>query len=87
MTDRLLFVTGKLAAPALRDTLGRAELPFEHEIAVMKITVAALMTTDWIAKRLELPDGVTKVVIPGLCEGETDVIADRVGVPVEKGPG
>ncbi|MDX6699832.1 MAG: hypothetical protein QOF26_58, partial [Baekduia sp.] len=24
MSERLLFVTGKLAAPALRDTLGRA---------------------------------------------------------------
>ena len=40
MAERLLFVTGKLAAPALRDTLGRAELPFDYEVAVMKITVA-----------------------------------------------
>ena len=46
MADRLLFVTGKLAAPALRDTLGRAELPFDYDVAVMKITVAALMTTE-----------------------------------------
>jgi hypothetical protein len=29
VSERLLFVTGKLAAPALRDTLGRAELPFD----------------------------------------------------------
>ena len=86
MTDRLLFVTGKLAAPALRDTLERAELPFEHDVAVMKITVAALMTTSWIARFLEVPDGVTKVIIPGLCEGEPDELADAVGVPVEKGP-
>ena len=86
MTDRLLFVTGKLAAPALRDTLERAELPFEHDVAVMKITVAALMTTSWIARFLEVPDGVTKVIVPGLCEGEADELADAVGVPVEKGP-
>ncbi len=86
MTDRLLFVTGKLAAPALRDTLERAELPFEHDVAVMKITVAALMTTSWIARFLEVPDGVTKVILPGLCEGEADELADAVGVPVEKGP-
>ena len=45
MADRYLFVTGKLAAPALRATLERAELPFEYEVAVMRITVAALMTT------------------------------------------
>ena len=52
-------MTGKLAAPALRETLRRAELPFDHEVAVMKITVAALMTPAWIAKRLEVPEGVT----------------------------
>ena len=45
MADRYLFVTGKLAAPALRETLRRAELPFDYDVAVMKITVAALMTT------------------------------------------
>ena len=86
MAERFLFVTGKLAAPALRDTLDRAELPFEYDVAVMKITVAALMTTTWIARFLELPDAVTKIMIPGLCEGETDVLAERFGVPVEKGP-
>jgi dihydropteroate synthase-like protein len=86
VAERLLFVTGKLAARALRDTLGRAELPFDYDISVMKITVAALMTTTWIAPRLEVPEAVTKIMLPGLCEGETDVLAERFGVPVEKGP-
>jgi dihydropteroate synthase len=84
--DRFLFVTGKLAAPALRDTLGRTELPFDYDVAVMKITVAALMTTNWIAKFLEVPDAVTRIMIPGMCEGETDVLEERFGIPVEKGP-
>jgi dihydropteroate synthase-like protein len=87
VAERLLFVTGKLAAPALRDTLGRAELPFDYDVAVMKITVAALMTTDWIAKRLEVPDAVTRIMIPGLCEGDVEVIGERFGIPAEKGPG
>jgi dihydropteroate synthase-like protein len=86
VAERLLFVTGKLAAPALRNTLDRTELPFDYEIAVMKITVAALMTTSWIARRLEPPDAITRIMIPGLCEGETDVLAERFGVPTEKGP-
>ncbi|MCW3003450.1 MAG: uncharacterized protein JWQ20_2748 [Conexibacter sp.] len=86
MADRFLFVTGKLAAPALRATLSRAELAFDYDVAVMKITVAALMTTTWIARFLEVPESVTKIMIPGLCEGETDVLAERFGVPVEKGP-
>jgi dihydropteroate synthase-like protein len=86
VADRFLFVTGKLAAPALRDTLARAELPFDYDVAVLKITVAALMTTSWIARHLEVPDGITRVMIPGLCEGETDELAEAVGLPVEKGP-
>jgi dihydropteroate synthase-like protein len=86
VSERLLFVTGKLAAPALRDTLGRAELPFDYDVAVMKITVAALMTTDWIARRLEVPDTVTRIMIPGMCEGDVDVLTERFGVPAEKGP-
>jgi dihydropteroate synthase-like protein len=86
VAERFLFVTGKLAAPALHAALGRAELPFGYDVAVMKITVAALMTTEWIARRLEVPEAATKIMIPGLCQGETDVLADRFGLPVEKGP-
>ena len=29
---------------------------------------------------------MTKIMIPGLCEGETDVLAEATGVAVEKGP-
>jgi dihydropteroate synthase-like protein len=86
VSERLLFVTGKLAAPALRDTLGRAELPFDYDVAIMKITVAALMTTDWIARRLDVPEAVTRIMIPGMCEGEVGVLSERFGVPAEKGP-
>jgi dihydropteroate synthase-like protein len=86
VAERRLFVTGKLAAPALRDALGRSKLPFDYDVAVMKITVAALMTTSWIARFLEVDEDVTEIMIPGLCEGSTDVLSDRFGIPVEKGP-
>lgn len=83
---RVLFVTGKLAEPALRRTLVEMQPPFDAVVAVMKITVAALMTTSWIAKFLEVPPGTDLVLLPGLCEGETDGLRDRFGVRVEKGP-
>ena len=83
---RILFVTGKLAEPALRRVLREMQPPFEFDIAVLKITVAALMTTSWIARFLQVPPGVELILIPGLCEGEPSVIAERVGVRVEKGP-
>jgi dihydropteroate synthase len=83
---RVLFVTGKLAEPGLRRILAGTRLPFEHEVAVLKITVAALMTTAWIARSLEVPDGTDLVMIPGLCEGDPRIIGDKFGVRVEKGP-
>ena len=83
---RVLFVTGKLAEPSLRRTLTTMAPPFAYDVAVLKITVAALMTTAWIVRFLEVPSGTDLVLIPGLCEGETAVIADKVGVRVAKGP-
>jgi len=83
---RVLFVTGKLAEPALRRTITEMGPAFAWEVAVMKITVAALMTTAWIARFLQVPAGTDLVLLPGLCEGDPTVIAQRVGVPVEKGP-
>ncbi|MFL5402020.1 MAG: DUF6513 domain-containing protein, partial [Gemmatimonadales bacterium] len=63
---RVLFVTGKLAEPALRKVLKDMQPPFETEIAVMKITVAALMTTPWIARFLEVPPETDLILIPAL---------------------
>ena len=84
--SRVLFVTGKLAEPALRSTLSAMAPPFAVEVAMLPITVAALMTTEWITKHLAVPAGTDLVLLPGLCEGDTAPIADRFAVPVEKGP-
>ena len=83
---RVLFVTGKLAEPALRRVLEEMRPPFEAHVAVMKITVAALMTTPWIARFLEVPPGTDLVLLPGLCEGDVEILQERFGVRVEKGP-
>lgn len=84
---RVLFVTGTLAEPSLRRMLTEMKPPFDADVAVMKITVAALMTTPWIARHLEkVSPGTDLVLIPGLCEGDPLVVKERVGVTVEKGP-
>ena len=79
-----LFVTGRLAEPALRAVL--EGLDIDHQVAVMNISVAALMTTRWIARRLRVPEGVDNIVIPGLCEGDVKTLAEATGLPVRKGP-
>ena len=83
---RVLFVTGLLAEPALRNVLGGMAAPFDCEVAAMRITVAALMTTTWIARHLTVNEGTDLVLIPGLCEGDPAVIQEKVGVAVAKGP-
>jgi dihydropteroate synthase-like protein len=83
---RVLFVTGRLAEPALRRVLEEMHPPFQADVAVLKITVAALMTTPWIARFLEVPAGTDLVLLPGLVEGETGDLSERHGVRVEKGP-
>jgi hypothetical protein len=71
-----LFVTGRPAEPALGSVVSDLDLDLDLEldrhIAVLNLSVAALMTTRWIARRLKVPSGVDNIVIPGLCEGDVD---------------
>lgn len=83
---RVLFVTGKLAEPALRRMLDAMQPPFAAEVAVMKITVAALMTVPWIARFLTVPEGTDLILLPGLVEGDPAELSAQFGVAAQKGP-
>lgn len=84
----ILFVTGKLAEPALRRLL--VELApragFDFTIAVLPITVVALATTPWIARHLHVPEGIDRIILPGLCNGGLEALQGMTSVPIEKGP-
>src|SRR5262249_20643841 len=85
----LLFVTGRLAEFALRQVLDELapRVGFVPEVAVMPISVAALMPSKWVARHLEGPAGIERVVLPGHCRGElAPIISKAGGVPVELGP-
>ncbi|QEG38379.1 Pterin binding enzyme [Roseimaritima ulvae] len=81
------FVTGKLAAPALRSVVNRIadEVPFEFSIGVMPITVAALMTPAWIKKRWQIPSAATEIMVPGYV-GDAYELQQDVEIPVQVGP-
>jgi len=85
---RIHFVTGRLAEPSLRQVLDRLapRAGFVPTVQVMNITVAALMTTEWIARRLAVPEGTSRVVIPGACRGSLDALRAVTAVPVDRGP-
>jgi dihydropteroate synthase-like protein len=86
---RILFVTGKLAEPALRRML--AELApsagFEAEIVVLPITVAALMTTNWVARHLPQPlPAAERIILSGYVRGDVAEVSQAAGIPAERGP-
>lgn len=86
---RVLFITGKLAEPSLRRVIDdlAPKAGFEAHVAVLPITVAALMTTNWVARHLPvLPPDIGRVILPGFCRGELEEVARAVGAPAERGP-
>jgi dihydropteroate synthase len=88
MQEHIHFVTGRLAEHSLRAMLAdlAPRVGFDYSVDVLGITVAALLTTDWIAPRLKVPQGTSRVVLPGYSQGELAVVAKAAGVPVERGP-
>ena len=84
--ERILFLTGRLAEKQLRQILAAMEPDFYYKIKEMGVKVAALMTTDMIARRLKDTEGATRIVIPGRCRGDIEALSQHLGVPVERGP-
>jgi dihydropteroate synthase len=86
---RYLFVTGRLAELALRRQLDELadRAGFMAEVAVLPISVAALMTPKWVARHLDIPEGIDRVILPGNCRGDLAPITDLApSVAIERGP-
>ncbi|MCA9240394.1 MAG: dihydropteroate synthase, partial [Planctomycetales bacterium] len=88
MAARIQFVTGRLAERSLRGVLASlaVELGIEPVVDVLPITVAALMTPQWIAQHIGKMDGVDRIIVPGYCSGGLESIQEATGKPVERGP-
>jgi dihydropteroate synthase len=82
------FITGRLAASALRRVVEplAAERGFAATVQVLPITVAALMTPEWIARRVAVSPETERVIVPGYCHGDLAPIVEACGKPVERGP-
>jgi dihydropteroate synthase-like protein len=87
-TAHLQFVTGRLAAPALQRVVARlaAEHGFQYTIEVLPITVAALMTPEWIARRWQVAPEATQIILPGYCTGDLDCLRATTDTPIRIGP-
>lgn len=88
MTEHIHFVTGRLAEHALRGVLESLsqDAGFDYSVGVLPITVAALMTPGWIARRIKIPPEASRVFIPGYCDGDLAPLREVCSVPIERGP-
>jgi dihydropteroate synthase len=86
--EHIHFVTGRLAEHSLRQLLAdlAPRAGFDYSVSVLGITVAALMTPEWIARKLTVPPEAQRVVIPGYCHGDLEPVERIARVPVQRGP-
>jgi dihydropteroate synthase-like protein len=87
MPERLVFITGHLAKARLERLLaGLGKTAFSWEIIDIGVKVAALMTEEIIKRRLKLPEGVDRIILPGRYRGDLDALSAHFGVPFLRGP-
>ena len=82
------FVTGRLAESSLRSVVAQlgTDLEWDYTIQVLPITVAALMSPQWIADRIHVPPQATRVLLPGYCYGDLSIVQQKTDAMVERGP-
>lgn len=82
---RWVLVTGSLARESLEHALEQAPLPVPYRVEVLRIKVAALITTRFLLNTLRCEPG-ERVLLPGLCKVDLGEASGALGVPVERGP-
>jgi dihydropteroate synthase-like protein len=87
MSERVLFLTGRLAQSRLEKVLkAMAPTPFDWSIFNVGVKVAALMTEPILMRRLPRPIPADRVVVPGRCRADLQRLGREFGVPFECGP-
>jgi dihydropteroate synthase-like protein len=86
--EHIHFVTGRLAAHALKSVVAplAEQAGFDYTVGVLPITVAALMTPEWIARHWRRPAEANRIIIPGYCEGDLTPLSKATAAAVERGP-
>lgn len=91
MSEKLLFLTGKLAEKSLHQVLKEVQSnpntpAFKYRVEQIGVSVAALMTPEMVARRLKTTGDANKMILPGLCQGDLSQLHRQFGIPAERGP-
>lgn len=87
MAERVALITGSLAEPRIARIAAAIADEALHPVVInIGVKVAALMTAEIVERRLKLPEGIDRVVMPGRFRGDLDRLAARFGIPFARGP-
>ena len=65
MSEKILFLTGRLAERQLRRILSSMKPEFRYKIDQIGVNVAALMSENIIMRRLNKKQDVDRIIVPG----------------------
>ncbi len=86
MSEKILFLTGKLAIKQLQQILEKMQPEFSYKIHQLGLKVAGLMTVEMIERRLKDTFNADRILVPGRCRGDLAKLSKKLGLPVERGP-
>ena len=86
MSEKILFLTGKLAERQLRRILSSMKPEFSYQINQIGVNVAALMSENIIMRRLNKEQVADRIIIPGKFRGDIKKLSRYFNIPVERGP-
>ena len=86
MSEKILFLTGKLAERQLERILSSMKPQFSYQINQIGVNVAALMSESIIMRRLSKDQNFDRIIVPGKFRGDLKKLSNFFNVPVERGP-
>jgi dihydropteroate synthase len=87
MAEHLVFLTGHLALARLEKQLASlGQTDFQWSIVNVGVKVAALMTEEIVKRRVALPEGTSRVVLPGRYRGDLERLSAHFDVRFVRGP-
>lgn len=85
--EKVALVTGSLAEPRLAKIAGDiADASLDPVVVNVGVKVAALMTAEIVERRLKIPEGTDRVLMPGRFRGDLERLERFFGVPFARGP-
>ncbi len=86
MSEKILFITGKLAERQLKRILDSMKPEFSYQINQIGVNVAALMSESILMRRLSENQNFDRIIVPGKFRGDLKRLSNYFKIPVERGP-